>query len=266
MALQFELQVFETEDKDPFRTVVIDGEPWFVATDVAKALSIAGDAGQVVRRIDDEDKQKVPSTLLQKQGGLGIWVVNESGLWTLILRSDKPEAKRLKRWVTAEVLPSIRKTGGYGRAGTPKFIRRFNENWDRVSPGHFSVISEMAVRLHGRLEMVGHLMADVAPDGKELRPDTSAGRLFSAWLKENHDSVADCYSMYLHWTPKKEIEARQYPLHMLPLFIEFLETVWIPERSRDYFLSRDPEAIRHLPKLMPGVRAPRPKPQLSWRR
>lgn len=264
MALQYELQVFETEDKDHFRTINRDGEPWFVLADVCRALEI-GNPSQAATRLDEDEKE----TLITNEGRPGpqaMTIINESGLYSLILTSRKDGAKRFKKWITSEVLPSIRKTGGYRRAGTPRFIRRFNENWDRVSPGHFSVISEMAVRLHGRLEMVGHLMADTAPDGKELRPDVSAGRLFSEWLKENHDAVADCYSMYIHWTPKREFEARQYPTHMLPLFIEFLENVWIPERSRDYFISRDPEAIRHLPKLMPGVRAPRPKAQISWRR
>ncbi|ATC26515.1 BRO-N domain-containing protein [Caulobacter vibrioides] len=264
MALQFELQVFETEDKDQFRTINRDGEPWFVLTDVCKALEILNPRDAAGRLdADEKDAVGIADAMGRTQQQT---IINESGLYSLILTSRKEGSKRFKKWVTSEVLPSIRKTGSYGRAGTPKFIRRFNENWDRVSPGYFSVISEMAVRLHGRLEMVGHLMADVAPDGKELRPDVSAGRLFSEWLKENHDSVADCYSMYMHWTPKREFEARQYPMRMLPLFIEFLETVWIPDRSRDYFLSRDPEAIRHLPKLMPGVRAPRPKPQISWRR
>jgi prophage antirepressor-like protein len=71
-------------------------------------------------------------------------VINESGLYNLILSSRKPEAKRFKKWVTSEVLPSIRKTGSYnGRV--PAFIRRYNENWDRVEAGYFLVISELVI-------------------------------------------------------------------------------------------------------------------------
>ena len=112
-------------------------------------------------------------------------IINESGLYSIILRSDKPEARRFKKWVTSEVLPSIRRTGAYGRI--PRFIRRYNENWDRVEDGHFSIISELAIRLWGRLEQIGHVMADVAADGAELRPDVSVGRLFSQMV-EGHAS------------------------------------------------------------------------------
>lgn len=185
-------------------------------------------------------------------------IINESGLYTLILRSEKPEAKRFKKWVTSEVLPSIRRTGTY-RSGEriPAFIRRFNDNWDRVDNGYFSVISELAIRLLGRLEHVGHIMADRAPDGKELRPDTSVGRLFSAWLQENHPTVSDNFSYYIHKTEEWEGEARQYPMSLLPLFIEFVDTVWIPAHSERYFNTRDPAALPYLPKLLPSASKPR---------
>jgi prophage antirepressor-like protein len=71
--------------------------------------------------------------------GASMLMINESGLYSLILRSNRPEAKRFKKWITSEVLPSLRKTGRYAvrGAGTPAFIRRYNANWDRVSPGCF---------------------------------------------------------------------------------------------------------------------------------
>jgi hypothetical protein len=109
-------------------------------------------------------------------------VINESGLYSLILRSDKPQAKKFKKWVTSEVLPSIRRTGGYA-GGVPAFIRRFNHNWDRIDVGHFSVLSKLVVRLWGRLEQVGCRMKDQSATGIELRPDVSVGLRFSKWLK-----------------------------------------------------------------------------------
>lgn len=254
--MQYALKVFETEDHNPFRTIDINGDCWFVATDVCRSIELVGDAGQHVRRLDDEDKQKVSGTLIQNQGGPDIWVINESGLWSLVLRSEKPEAKRFKRWLTSEVIPSIRKTGGYG-GKVPAFIKRYNANWDRVATGYFSVISELTVRLWGRLEAVGHTMADKAKNGVELRPDTSVGRLFSDWLKRHHPTISTEFSYYLHWTPAKEIEARQYPISLLPLFIEFVDTVWIPEHSESYFRVRDPAALPHLPKLLPSLDKPR---------
>lgn len=115
----------------------------------------------------------------------------------MILRSDKPEAKRFKKWITSEVLPQIRKKGRYfAGGGIPKFIRRYNQNWDRIDNGHFSIISELVIRLWGRLEQVGHVMADKAPDGTELRPDISVGRLFSEWLQEKHPDVSDDFTYY----------------------------------------------------------------------
>lgn len=260
--MQYELQVFETEEHHQFRTVNRDGEPWFVLTDVCAALEIAN-VGDAAGRIDDEDKDAIgiADSMGRTQRRT---IINESGLYGLILTSRKESAKRFKRWVTSEVLPSIRKTGGYRRTKTPRFIERFNANWDRVSPGYFSVISELMIRLNGRLEMLGHVMADLAKDGKtENRPDGSVGRLFSDWLKDNHPRVADNYKYYLHWTPKKEFDARQYPNSMLPLYIEFVETVWIPKHSRRYFSTRDPEVIPHLPKLMASLTVqPRSTPRI----
>lgn len=181
-------------------------------------------------------------------------IINESGLYSLVLRSRKPEAKKFKKWITSEVLPSIRKTGSYG-GRVPAFIKRYNENWNRVSSGHFSVINELVVRLWGRLEMVGHLMADRAPNGTQIRPDTSVGKLFAKWLDENHPGLSGKHSMYSHKTDEWEGDARQYPNSMLPLFIEFVDNVWIPEHSERYFNTRDPAALPHLPKLLPAMAA-----------
>ena len=88
----------------------LEGEPWFVAADVAKALGL-GNSSMAVSKLDEDEKG---ISLIDTLGGeqkLGI--VNESGLYSLVLSSRKPEAKAFKRWITHEVIPSIRKTGGY---------------------------------------------------------------------------------------------------------------------------------------------------------
>jgi hypothetical protein len=185
-------------------------------------------------------------------------IINESGMYSLILTSRKPEAKRFKKWVTSEVLPTIRRTGRFGGADTPAFIRRYNQNWDRVSEGHFSVINELVLRLWGRFERVGHIMADKAQSGTENRPDISVGRGFSKWLSLNHPAVCDNYSMYLHWTEAKEVEARQYPLSMSALFHEYLDREWIPKEAPRYFNTRDPAALPHIAHLLPERPQPRP--------
>lgn len=245
--MQYAMQVFATDDDEEFRVIDRNGEPWFILAEVCGKLEIAN-ASDAATRLDDDEKDTIgiTDTIGRRRRTT---IISESGLYSLILRSSKPEAKRFKKWITSEVLPTIRKTGGYhGR--TPAFIRRYNANWERVTPGYFSVISELVVRLWGRLEMVGHIMQDFAPDGKQIRPDTSVGILFSKWLRAEHPSVSDNYSMYIHVTEEWEGEVRQYPNSMLPLFIEFVDTVWIPEHSERYFNTRDPAALPYLPRLI----------------
>jgi prophage antirepressor-like protein len=104
------LQVFKYGDNE-VRTVQKNGEPWWVLKDVCEALGLSN-AKMVAQRIDEDERGKFD---LPRQGET--WIVNESGLYNVILRSDKPEAKQFKRWVTHEVLPAIRKTGTYT---TPK--------------------------------------------------------------------------------------------------------------------------------------------------
>lgn len=105
-----ELTVFNNEEFGEIRTITIDGEPWFVAADVCGALEIRNPT-DAMRRLDADER-----TLVSIEGasnGLPVNAVNEPGLYTLILGSRKPEAKAFKRWVTHDILPAIRKTGGY---------------------------------------------------------------------------------------------------------------------------------------------------------
>ena len=106
-----ELQVFQSEEFGSVRTVSIDGDAWFVGKDVAEILGYADTNKAIAMHVDDEDKlnDKSSSSLGQRGG----WLINESGLYSLILRSQLPNAKGFKRWVTSEVLPSIRKHGMY---------------------------------------------------------------------------------------------------------------------------------------------------------
>jgi prophage antirepressor-like protein len=94
------------------RTLIDEkGEPWFVAKDVAIILGYTNPQKAIRDHVDDEDKRG--ERIVTPSGTQEAIVINESGLYSLILKSNKPEAKKFKRWVTAEVLPTIRKTGGY---------------------------------------------------------------------------------------------------------------------------------------------------------
>lgn len=108
-----EVQVFNFEQMN-VRTVIIDGEPWFVGKDVAVALGYSNTKDALNRHVDDEDKQG--SRFTTSGQSREMTVINESGVYSLIFGSKLPSAKQFKRWVKAEVLPSIRKTGGYQAA------------------------------------------------------------------------------------------------------------------------------------------------------
>lgn len=103
------IQIFKYENND-VRTVELNGEPWFVLKDVCAVLGL-GTVSKVADRLDADEKGM---NQIHTPGGMqDVTVINESGLYNVILRSDKPEAKPFRKWVTSEVLPSIRKHGGY---------------------------------------------------------------------------------------------------------------------------------------------------------
>ena len=104
-----DIQVF-TYQSSEVRTVEMNGEPWFVLRDVCEVLGL-GNSRMVAARLDEDEKGV--SQIDTLGGKQSMVIVNESGLYTVILRSDKPEAKPFRKWVTSEVLPSIRKHGGY---------------------------------------------------------------------------------------------------------------------------------------------------------
>jgi len=103
------LQIFNYE-KIEVQAAIIDGNPWFVAKNVCDVLEIKNNR-QAIENLDDDEK--LLHTLNITGQNRKVWVINESGLYNLIFRSNKPEAKKIRKWVTAEVLPTIRKTGGY---------------------------------------------------------------------------------------------------------------------------------------------------------
>jgi prophage antirepressor-like protein len=103
------LQVYNYHEKE-VRTVMIDNEPWFVAKDVCRILEL-DNISMSISRLDDDEKGV--SSIDTPGGKQDMAIVNEAGLYTLILGSRKPEAKEFKRWITHEVIPTIRKTGSY---------------------------------------------------------------------------------------------------------------------------------------------------------
>lgn len=105
------LQIFDSPDFGQIRTIQQNGEPWFVGKDVADILGYQNGSRDVNRHVDEDDRQNYQNGTFESNRGLTI--INESGLYSLILSSKMPKAKEFKRWVTSEVIPAIRKTGKY---------------------------------------------------------------------------------------------------------------------------------------------------------
>lgn len=110
-----EIKIFENPDFGEIRTIMIGNEPWFVSVDVSNALGYTKTVN-MTKLVDKDDKQNISSSILKEQGykqSYTLGVINESGLYAAIFGSTLENAKKFKKWVTSEVLPSIRKTGSY---------------------------------------------------------------------------------------------------------------------------------------------------------
>ena len=127
--MESKMQIFDSAQFGRIRTFDVNGNPWFVGRDVAVALGYKETAKAVREKVDIEDKGV--SEMDTPGGKQQITIINESGLYSLILSSKLPSAKQFKRWITSEVLPSIRKTGGYSKphaaqpaaeSSRPKFL------------------------------------------------------------------------------------------------------------------------------------------------
>lgn len=136
-----EAQTFVSEKFGSVRVMTINGEPWFVAADVCKALDI-GNPTQALSRLDEDEQALISIEGLSRGNDKGN-IINEPGLYTLVLGSRKPEAKEFKRWVTHEVIPTIRKTGGY-IADPNQMVMSYFED---VSPEQRTLISAAFTRI-----------------------------------------------------------------------------------------------------------------------
>ena len=135
------LKVFEKAEFGRVRVVECEGEPWFVAKDVCECLELT-DVSKTISLLDDDEKGT--NSIRTPGGEQQMLVVSEPGLYSLILRSRKPEAKAFKRWVTHEILPSIRKTGHYGAPETED-----------------EILARALVIAEGRLGMLSHAVSEL---------------------------------------------------------------------------------------------------------
>lgn len=148
-----DVTIFRKNEFGTVRAVTLDGEPWFVAADVCRALGL-GNSSDVIKRLDEDER-----TLVSIEGasnGLPVNAVNEPGLYALILGSRKPEAKAFKRWITHEVIPAIRKTGGYIAA-------KLDETPEEIMARALVVANETLARHKQQLEAANEKIKADAP-------------------------------------------------------------------------------------------------------
>lgn len=148
-----EVQVFHNANFGQVRSMMIDGEPWFVGRDVAEVLGYENVRNTIPKYVEEEDKL---CTQIRYAGqNRKVTIINESGLYSLIMSSKLPKAKEFKRWVTSEVLPTIRKTGSYGKlkelSAPPTLDSLFNIDTlylivSKLKEEHDGLVSEIAAK------------------------------------------------------------------------------------------------------------------------
>lgn len=191
------LQIFNSPEFGQVRIVQQNGEPWFIGKDVAEILGYSNTKDAIAKHVDDEDK--LGSQIATSGQNRNMTIINESGLYSLILSSKMPKAKEFKRWVTSEVIPAIRKTGGY-IAGSENMTdaeimakavlvaqstiqqrdQRIKELESDVAAAKPKVLFADAVSASDSTILIG----DLAKILKQNGHNTGQNRLFQ-WMREN---------------------------------------------------------------------------------
>lgn len=169
------LTVFNNEEFGNLRTIDIDNEIWFVGKDVAEALGYKDTSDALKRHVDNEDK--LTRCFSDSGQSRNMYIINESGLYSLTLSSKLPSAKRFKRWVTSDVLPSLRKTGSYSLSNA----QDLSQNTQLVL-----AIGNSLAEQERRLNQV-EMKVDGAVEG--LKTAADAIKLEANWRKEIKDKI-----------------------------------------------------------------------------
>lgn len=195
-----ELQVFSNSDFGEIRAIEIDGEPWFVGKDIAAALGYCDTSDALKRHVDDEDK--LTRCFTDSGQSREMYVINESGVYSLIFSSKLPKAKEFKRWVTAEVLPSIRKHGAYiapqaqpqgvEAAALQSVLQPFAAAMETLTAAVQALTRRMDTMEQGRTELKA-----LPPGGEEERstPGISSQRRWMRTVSEKLDLMSAKFDM-----------------------------------------------------------------------
>ena len=174
-----QMAVFKSEQFGEIRTVMVDNEPWFVGKDVAVILGYSNPSEAIADHVMDDDKlnSKTLSSCQIELGQRGGWLINESGLYSLILGSKLPTAREFKHWITSDVLPTIRKTGGYV-ANDRLFI-------DTYLPGANQQTVMLFEAILGQVRNLNAEKAKLMADNEEMKPKAQ----FADKICKSHDNI-----------------------------------------------------------------------------
>lgn len=220
-----QLQIFNYQSKQ-VRTVTKDGEPWFVAKDICDILEL-GNSRMALERLDNDEKSV---SLIDTPGGTqSMQVVNEPGLYVLILGSRKKEAKAFKRWITHEVIPSIRKHGAYM---TPQKIEEVLLNPDTI----IQLATELKKERERRLALEPKAEAyDTFMDGSNLQPMNDVAKCLGigrnklfALLREKK-IIRSNNTPYQEYIDRGYFEVKEKPIKMGESVINYAQTFVTPK-------------------------------------
>lgn len=239
-----ELKVFENPTFGQVRTVEIDGEPWFVGKDVAEALGYKEAAKAVRERVDAEDKGV--SKMDTPGGKQEVTIINESGLYSLILSSKLPGAKEFKRWITHDVIPSIRKTGGYTLKPKPMTeyqqmmadTRRRNARVQsariltQLAKQYKGSTYEQVLNAHATKELTGEFLLPLPALEEKTYSATEIGQMFGisankvGLLTNRHGLKTEQYGQWFVDKSRysnKEVSSFRYFERVIPIIRDLLE-------------------------------------------
>lgn len=242
-----DLQVFKHESFGNVRVIERGGEPWFVAADVCRALGVSNNR-DAVAKLDDDEKGVAPTDTLGGQQKMVI--INEPGLYSLVLGSRKPEAKEFKRWVTHEVIPAIRKHGAYATprtveqmiadpAAAIKILTALKDEQERrkeleckMEQDEPKVLFAKAVETSDTTILIGQLAKLIRQNGIEI----GQNRLFK-WLRANgylmkHQNIPTQYSM-----ERGLMEIKERTVNNPDGSVRITQTPMITGKGQTYFVS-----------------------------
>lgn len=215
-----ELQIFNNSEFGQIRSLVLDDEVWFIGKDITMALGYSNDRKALQDNVDVEDRRLIQKSLCGtlEIPNRGVTAINESGLYSLVLRSKLPNAKKFKKWVTSEVLPSIRKTGSYQKPLSTQEMMRIQLGMiDDVSDRVTNLESTMNID-YGQQHSLGELISSRVIElvgGKKSNAYKEIGR--KVFSEINHD-YKDYFNVNARGnTPRlKYEEAVEYVKNWIP--------------------------------------------------